>query len=137
MSWRHGRSPQYLHSHLIPHLQLLVPLYQSPSSTLDVRDGWRERERPRDGPLPRRDSTPEPPGPKPALHSQHERRLAGAAEGPLPRRDSTPEPPGSKPALHSRQERRLAGATEGSLPRLDSALWHCVRGGVAWAPELR
>eukprot|EP00962_Isochrysis_galbana_P012810 scaffold3636_cov114-Isochrysis_galbana.AAC.3 len=42
-------------------------------------------------------------------------------------------------APHSRQERRLAGAAKGSLPRLDSALWlwHCVRGGVAWAPELR
>eukprot|EP00962_Isochrysis_galbana_P005324 scaffold1447_cov115-Isochrysis_galbana.AAC.3 len=59
---------------------------------------------------------PEPPGPKPALHSRHERRLAGAAEGPLPRRDSTPEPPGPKPAFHSRQERRFAGAAERDVP---------------------
>eukprot|EP00962_Isochrysis_galbana_P026333 scaffold8155_cov111-Isochrysis_galbana.AAC.2 len=56
-------------------------------------------------PLPRLDSTPEPPGPRPALHSRHERQLAGAAEGSLPRRNSTPEPPGPKPALHSRDMR--------------------------------
>eukprot|EP00962_Isochrysis_galbana_P029645 scaffold9517_cov117-Isochrysis_galbana.AAC.1 len=43
-------------------------------------------------------STPEPPGPKPALHSRRERRLVGAAEGPLPRLDSTPEPPGPSEA---------------------------------------
>jgi len=102
------------------------PTQQRTLNTRNRTGPRRERKRERrvagrtpERSLPRRDP-PEPPGPKPGLHSLRERQLAGTAEGSLSRRHSTPEPPGPKPALHSRQERRLAGAAEGSLPRFDS-----------------
>eukprot|EP00962_Isochrysis_galbana_P035130 scaffold12001_cov116-Isochrysis_galbana.AAC.6 len=74
-------------------------------------------------PLPQRDSTPEPPGPKPALHSRQERRLAGEAERSLPRRDSAPEPPGSRACCAS-----VGWVTDGSLESPFQGLSNGARG---------